>query len=135
MNIDEALQQIKQLETNGCNYDVSNEEILDRIQTWHQTIDVEVLEVTEDSITLHFKSLPADTRSFAQEIYEFCPDIIDQHFGCFDEIFEAMEESAEEIPEAVKQLIEGVDFGSENYGLDLLEKVLKTDGRIQLWWD
>ena len=136
MDIKEALQQIKQLETNGCNYDVSTEEIVDRIQGWHQTIEIEVLEVTGDSVTIHFKSLPINTRAFAEEIYEFCPDVIDQHFGCFGEMFEAMEEESEaEISEEIQKLIEGIDFSSENYGLDLLEKALKMDGRIQFWWD
>jgi hypothetical protein len=86
-------------------------------------------------VTIHFKTLPVDTKKFAQEIYEFCPDIVDQHFGCFGEIFEAMEESGEEIPEETKKLIEGIDFSSDDYGLNLLEQALKIDGRVELWWD
>lgn len=135
MNINEASEKIKELGTNGCNYDVDNEDILKKIREWHNTLEIEVLEVTHDSVTIHFKTLPADTKRFAQEIYEFCPDTVDQHFGLFDEIFESIEEMGEEIPEETKRLIEGIDFSSHNYGLDLLEKALKIDGRIQLWWD
>lgn len=135
MNINEALEKIKELGTNGCNYDIGNEDILNKVKAWDTALEIEVLEVTHDAVTIHFKRLPDDTRQLAQEIYEFCPDTIDQHFGCFDEMFEAMEELGEEIPAETRRLIEGIDFSSENFGLDLLEKSLKLDGRIQLWWD
>ncbi len=135
MNINKAFEKIKELGTNGYNCEVNNEDILNKLEEWNKALEIEVLEVTEDSVTIHFKSLPGDTKKFAQEIYEFCPDVVDQHFGCFGEMFESMEELGEEIPEATKRLIEGIDFSSDHYGLDLLEKALKIDGRIQLWWD
>lgn len=135
MHINQALEQIKQLGTNGDNYDISNEDILSKIQNWDESLDIEILEVTQDAVTIHFKSLPADVKGFAQELYEFCPDIIDQHFGCFGEMLEAMEETGEELPEALQNLLEGIDLSSENYGLELLEKVLQTDGRVPFWWD
>lgn len=135
MHISEACTKIKELGTHGCNYDVGNEDILNKLKEWHETLEIEVLEVTHDSVTIHFKSLPGNTKRFAQEIYEFCPDTVDQHFGCFDEMVESIEELGEEISEETKMLIQGIDFSSDHYGLDLLEKALKINGRIQLWWD
>lgn len=135
MDIQDALEQIKQLGTNGCNYDIENQDILDKIIEWNAALNIEVLEVTPDSVMIHFKSLPSDTKRFAQEIYEFCPDVVDQHFGCLGELFEGIEELEEAIPAATQTLIAGINFDSEDYGLDLLERSLKMDGRIQLWWD
>lgn len=135
MRINDALKQIKRLGTNGCNCDISNKDILNKVQAWDKMLELEVLEITHDSVTIHFKSLPTDTKEFAEELYKFCPDIVDQHFGCFDEILTEMEEAEQNIPEHLKTLVEGIDFSSERYGLDLLEKSLKEDGRIQLWWD
>lgn len=135
MHINQALERIKQLGTNGDNYDISTEDILSQIQNWHESLTIEILEVTQDAVTIHFKSLPADVKGFAQKIYEFCPDIIDQHFGCFAEMIEAMEETGEDLPQDLQNLLQGIDLSSEDSGLDLLEKALRTDGRVQLWWD
>lgn len=135
MNFNEALKQIKQLGTNGCNYEVSNEDIINKVEEWNRTLDIEILEVSYDSVTIHFKSLPVETKKFAEEIYTFCPDVVDQHFGLFGEIFEGMNESGSEISEEMLNLLEGVDFTDDNYGLVLLEKALTTNGIVQLWWD
>ncbi|HIK18130.1 MAG TPA: DUF4253 domain-containing protein [Leptolyngbyaceae cyanobacterium M33_DOE_097] len=135
MNYDEAILKIRELGTNGCNYDVSTDDVLAKLDEWSLKIKFEVLEVTQDSVTIHFQTLPKDTAKFAEEIYQFCPDTVDQHFGCFDEMIESFTEADEDIPEDVYQLIEGVDFSDENYGLILLERALKIDGHVQLWWD
>lgn len=135
MDINEALTLIKQLGTNGDNHDVSNEDILNKIQTWNKMFGLEIFEVEADELLIQFNALPADTRQFAQEIYEFCPDIIDQHFGCFDEMLETLAKSGEELSEEMRALIDGVDFSSETYGLELLERTLKANHKIQLWWD
>jgi hypothetical protein len=36
-------------------------------------------------VAVKFKQLPADVGALAAEAYEFFPDVIDQHFGCFAE--------------------------------------------------
>jgi len=135
MNYDEGILKIREIGTNGCNYDISTDDIVAKLDKWKNKIQFEILEVTQDSVTIHFQTLPEDTAKFSEEIYQFCPDTVDQHFGCFDEMIESFTEADEDIPENVYQLIEGVDFSDENYGLILLERALKIDGHVQLWWD
>lgn len=135
MKYEDAVNMLKRIGTNGCNYDIFNEDILAKISDWNTRLQIEVIEVAGDFVTVHFKSLPTDTKAFAQEIYEFCPDTVDQHFGCFAEMIETAVETGEELPEELKELVEGVDLSEDGYGLLLLERSLKKDGQIQLWWD
>jgi hypothetical protein len=69
------------------------------------------------------------------EIYEFCPDITEQHFGCFKEILEAAQEGKMDLPDSFYELIDGVDLEDKDYGLELLKKSLKRDKVISLLWD
>lgn len=68
------------------------------------------------------------------EIYEFCPDITDQHFGCFKEMIEIAEETKMDFPDSFYELIDGVDLDAEEHGLELLKRYLKKNKVINLWW-
>ena len=48
--------------------------------------------------------------SLVAEIYEFCPDVIDQNLGCMDDMVDMMKESGQKLSPEVEKLIEGVDF-------------------------
>jgi hypothetical protein len=131
VNIDE----LKSKQTNGCNCDVSTEDIIARLQQWDAKYGIETTDIEFDAVTVRFATVPDDTRPLADEIYEFCPDTVDQHFGCFEEMLEAAEEMGEEIDPAIAELIDGVNFEAEDYGVVLLARSLKRDQIVQLWWD
>lgn len=131
----EAYQKIQQLGTSGPNYDVTNQDILNQLAQWEKVCSFNITDVEIDSVMVQFNTLPVDLDQFAREIYEFCPDVIDQHYGCFDEMIEAAEEVGEEIPEYVKNLMEGIDLNDENFGFELLKRDLKLQGTLHLWWD
>lgn len=131
----EAYQTIRQLGTSGPNYDVSTEDILHKLAEWEKRCSFTITDVESDSVMLEFTTLPADLEQFAQEIYQFCPDVIDQHYGCFGEMLESMEESSEEIPDYLKALVDGVNLEDEDYGLELLKRALPLQGKLHLWWD
>jgi hypothetical protein len=94
-----------------------------------------VSDIEPDGLMVHFRTLPEDLDAFAREVYEFCPDVIDQGFGCYAEMLEAMEESGEEGPESVRSLAEGLDPEDEEFGLELLKRSLGRDKVLHLWWD
>ncbi|MGV3485609.1 MAG: DUF4253 domain-containing protein [Planctomycetaceae bacterium] len=121
--------------TNGCNYDVSNDDVIARLQDWDANYGIDISDVGADSVTLHFKTVPDDTAPLAAEIYRFCPDTVSQHFGCFAEMLDAAEEMEQDLDPAVLDLVEGVDMDDEDYGLVLLAKALKRDKVVRLWWD
>jgi hypothetical protein len=129
------IDELKSKQTDGANYGVSTEDIIARLKEWDAKYGIETSDIAHDSVTVRFKTVPDDTRPLADEIYAFCPDTVDQHFGCFEEMLDAVEETGEEPDPAILELVEGVSFDSEDYGVVLLARSLKRDHIIQLWWD
>jgi len=37
--------------------------------------------------------------------------------------------------QAMQKLIEGVDFGDESYGLEILKREIQREMSVKLWWD
>jgi hypothetical protein len=91
--------------------------------------------VESDRVKVLFKEIPHDVTLLVSEIYEFCPDITDQHFGYFKEMLEAAQEGKMDLPDSFYELIDGVDLEDKDYGLELLKKSLKRDKVISLLWD
>ncbi len=127
--------QIYEYRTNGINCDVTTADIEKQLTGWDKLYGVSISEVREDRLTIHFENMPNDVSSLAKELYEFCPDIIDQGFGVMDEMVEMAESGAFELDAEVKKMIAGIDFDDENFGLVLLERHLKEHSFIELWWD
>ena len=121
--------------TNGINCDVSTEDIIDKLNAWDSKYGVTISNVEHDRFDLRLDTIPSDIEDFAKEVYSFCPDIIDQGYGCLDEMVEMMEESGQPIPEEVQKQIDGIDFNDENYGLKILQKVVSEEKMLGFWWD
>lgn len=69
---------LRLLYTNGINYDVSTEDLIARLEQWHQQFSFTIVGVGSDFLELSLDSLPADVDAFAREVYAFCPDSVDQ---------------------------------------------------------
>jgi hypothetical protein len=125
-------QQLRDAEISADNYDLSTEDIIEKLRQWDTQYGIEISDVEFDSVNVTFEKLPNDLSNLALEIYEFCPDIIDQHFGCIADI---LEESGEDVSEDFREFIKDVDLTNDNYGLELLKRSLALNKLVSLWWD
>ncbi|PZU97319.1 MAG: hypothetical protein DCE90_07120 [Pseudanabaena sp.] len=128
-------QRLLELGTNGCNYDIETEDIIQKLQEWDAKYGLEISEVNSDSLLLTFKNLPNDLTDLALEIYEFCPDTIDQGFGCAEDMIDILQKTEQEVPSDLLEMTAGIDFADENYGLELLKRSLVATKELFLWWD
>lgn len=126
---------VTERETNGINYDVTTEDIVEKLEKWDSEFGIEISDVDHCSVVVKFSTLPAKLMTLGNEIYEFCPDVIDQGFGCMDDMVEMAEEVGQELPEDVQVLIQGIDFNDENFGLELLVRSLSATKSVSFWWD
>lgn len=67
--------------TDGANYDVSTDDILDRLRQWEQACRFEVVGAAGSWAALKFETLPSRPCAFAEEVYLFCPDTVTQGVG------------------------------------------------------
>jgi hypothetical protein len=126
---------VRSAETGAPNFDLNTEDIIAHLTEWQKLCSFEVTGAERDTVEIKFNTLPQDMDAFVADLYEFCPDLVDQGTGCMQEIIESMEEMGREIPPATQKLIEGVDFDDENYGLEILKRELQAKKSVTLWWD
>lgn len=117
---------IRDAKTRSENHDLETADIISRLEEWKEFCDFEIIDAEEDSVTLKFKSLPDDLDNFAEEVYDFAPDVVDQEFGAIDE---------EDEDDEIGELADDLDPDDPDFGLKVLVNSLRRDRRLQLWWD
>jgi sRNA-binding carbon storage regulator CsrA len=127
-------QDLRVYQTHGINCDLETEDIIEKLNIWDERYGIEILNVESDRVKVLFKDIPHDVTLLVTEIYEFCPDITEQHFGCFQEMLEAAQEGKMDLPDSFYELVDGVDLEDEDYGIELLKKSLKRDKVVSFLW-
>jgi hypothetical protein len=69
---------LRAAETNGNNHDVGTEEIIARLKSWDASYGITLSGIGFDWLRLELTRLPPDIQAFAREVYEFCPDTVEQ---------------------------------------------------------
>jgi len=66
---------------NGVNYDIDHEEVIRRLREWDSIYGLQIIGAGMDWLHAEFENPPKDWAAFANEVYEFCPDVVDQGTG------------------------------------------------------
>ncbi|MCA9549510.1 MAG: DUF4253 domain-containing protein [Myxococcales bacterium] len=67
------------------NYDLTTEDVVAKVRAWDEQYGVDVRQADVESVELAFIRLPdAAVPALAKEIYEFCPDSVDQGVGSLE---------------------------------------------------
>ena len=69
------------VKTNGVNYDVEHADVIERLQDWDEMYGLQLTGAGMDWLLAEFARPPQDWNAFAQEVYEFCPDVVEQGTG------------------------------------------------------
>jgi len=80
-------------ETDGINYGLENAGVISRLQEWNKQYPFTIVGADLDWVEAVFVKPPRDMQSFAKEVYEFCPDVVDQGTGTVDVLEKEMKES------------------------------------------
>ena len=135
MHLNDAIPQIISIGTNGCNYDIMTDDIINQLKAWSGLCQFEITEIGEDRLELQFITLPDDLKAFCQHIYQFCPDTIDQGYGLFTEMTEDAASLGMNLPNNIYELMEDGDSPETRYGLELMQQDLAQNKTLVLWWD
>lgn len=116
-------------------YEPLRQASIEHLKGWDAQYGIELSDAKFDAVVVRFDRLPDDVMPLARDIYEFCPDTVDQHFGCVAEMLSLAEETGEDVPPEMAELMEGVDLEDEDHGLELLRRSLVKHKTVALWWD
>jgi len=64
--------------TNGWNYDIGPKKIIDKLKEWNIKYGLTIVGAGFDWVQADFKKRPNPMLPFAEEVYKFCPDVVDQ---------------------------------------------------------
>lgn len=146
----------------GANYDIFTDDIVAKLREWERRCQLSVFGAASDWVAIEFKTVPEDVCRFAEEVYEFCPDSVEQGVGLKEEsddpeMFEAARElcpelspqmqkklkqqqaqfGTMEIPAELRELLDsGAGFSTPTeMGIKLLAYEIKRSRQLFLWWD
>ena len=74
------------MHTNGENDDVSHDEVIEKLQGWGKRCPFEIIGAETDWVDIELRVMPRDVKAFAEEIYEFAPDTVDEGTGTIAEL-------------------------------------------------
>ncbi|PKB43055.1 uncharacterized protein DUF4253 [Cellulophaga sp. RHA19] len=92
---------LKTQKTDGINFGIENKDVIEKLKVWDKKYGIEILGADYDWVDLTFNTDIIDIAAFAAEVYDFCPDSVDQGVGQISE----------------------------------LERIIKEEKRLFLWWD
>jgi hypothetical protein len=70
----------------GVNYDLYTEDVIQKLTAWDNQFGLEFTAAGFDFAEAKFVQMPNDLSVYAEELYEFCPDIVDQGTGSVEEL-------------------------------------------------
>ena len=73
---------VRATNTDGANYDVSNDMIVAKLRDWDKEYGVNIIEAKSDTLVIEFESLPDDLSYLCTEMWLLCPDLLDVHDDC-----------------------------------------------------
>lgn len=65
---------IRIAETDGANFGISTEDIIERLQQYHREVGIDITRATCDSVGFRLLSIPKDLDAFAADLHELCPE-------------------------------------------------------------
>jgi len=136
--------------TSGANYDITTEDILDRLKSWRDVSEFEVAGADHDFVMLVFSRLPDRICDFAAEVIDLCSDKVDDVTG------PGSDRRKPDIVRAAKLLCPSVQvklnanleqmkavageyfedlLGQYRLAIRMLALKLKQTNQLFLWWD
>ena len=82
-------------QSDAVNYDMATEDLVKKLQEYDQKYGIDIFHAETDTIEFKLKDMPADVAGFCHDLYEFCPDIVDQGTGSVAELQKEISKSKE----------------------------------------
>jgi hypothetical protein len=72
---------LRVMHTDGDQYGITHQDVIERLKEWEKSVPFDIIGADFNWVELEFKKVPANLKSFTEEVYDFCPDAVDQGPG------------------------------------------------------
>jgi hypothetical protein len=73
-------------QSDAVNYDLETEDLVRKLQEYDSKFGIDIFHAETDTIEFKFRSVPDDLPAFCRDVYDFCPDIVDQGVGTVEKL-------------------------------------------------
>lgn len=84
---------LRLMQTNGENYNIFNKDVISKLNEWNTKYPFIIIGAGSDWVEAMFDQSPANTENFANEVYEFCPDVVDSGSGSVKYLADEMKDT------------------------------------------
>lgn len=84
---------LRTAKTDGVNYDLDTKAIVAELRAWDKEFGIDIWQAETDTVQLRLKTMPKNLLAFAQRVYKFCPDIVDQGVGSVEKLAKEIEKT------------------------------------------
>jgi hypothetical protein len=77
--------------SNAVNYAKETGDLIKKFQAYDRLCGIDILQAETDTVVIQLKGIPADVKAFAEDVYAFCPDIVDQGVGTVERLQDLVE--------------------------------------------
>ncbi|HWR73524.1 MAG TPA: DUF4253 domain-containing protein, partial [Nitrospirota bacterium] len=77
---------LRVMQTNGEEYEITTEDIIERLKEWEKRHPFEIIGAENGWVEIEFRTVPQDLEAFAEEVFEFSPDTVEQDAGSVEEL-------------------------------------------------
>jgi len=78
--------------SDAVNFDMDTADLIRRLRQYDDDFGIDIFHAETDTIEFRFRRRPADMAAFCRDLYEFCPDIVDQGTGTVEALQSEIEE-------------------------------------------
>ncbi|MBL8921250.1 MAG: DUF4253 domain-containing protein [Myxococcaceae bacterium] len=79
--------------SDAVNFGLGTEDLVKKLAAWDRACRLDIIHAETDTIEFDLKGKLADPAAFAQEVYAFCPDVVDQGVGSEEALAEVIVET------------------------------------------
>lgn len=80
-------------QSNAYNYDMETEDLIRKLRDYDAAYGIDVFHAETDTIEFRLRTMPQDLAAFAEDVYQFCPDIVDQGVGSVEALQEQINQT------------------------------------------
>lgn len=84
---------IRIMHTDDGENDISNQDVIDRLKEWGKISSFDIIGASSDWVEIEFKTLPKDLKSFANEVYDFSPEAVNQGPGTVEKLIKEIKKT------------------------------------------
>jgi len=90
-NINDGYTLIEKIKTNGAKLQISTNDIIIKLKKWDAEFGIQIIGVGIDYCEAAIHNLEIDYNALANEVYQFCPDVVEQGTETIEALAEEMQ--------------------------------------------